>query len=53
MINDPEYKSPKYRDLECAWKTWRTSGGKVMRGLINRRADEWELYSRGDYRRDH
>jgi len=52
MINDPEYKSSQYKDLESAWKAWRKSGGKVRQGLINRRQDEWQLYSKGDYGRD-
>lgn len=52
-INDPKYNSDVYEDLEAAWKAFRISRGKVNQGLINRRADEWELYSRGDYRRDH
>ncbi|KPJ53319.1 MAG: hypothetical protein AMS16_05400 [Planctomycetes bacterium DG_58] len=53
MVNDPTHKSREYKDIESAWKAFRKSGGEVMQGLIKRRADEWELYSKGDYRRDY
>jgi len=53
MINDPEYKSSEYKDMESAWKAFNRSGGEVRQGLINRRAREWEMFTKGDDRRDH
>lgn len=53
MINDPEYRSSEFKDLESAWKAWHKSEEMVVDGLINRRADEWEMFTKGDYRRDH
>lgn len=48
MINDPRFVS-YYPTLEKAWAAWKRSGGKIMPGLINRRAREWRLYSTGRY----
>ena len=53
MINDPGYKSGQYRNLESAWKAWNKLRGKTIQGLINRRRDEWEMWSKGDYKRDY
>jgi lysozyme len=44
MINDPKAKT-KYPDVESAWKAWNKSQKKVMKGLINRRQKEWDLYN--------
>jgi type VI secretion system secreted protein VgrG len=54
LINDSKGK-PDPKDLESAWKAPRvtTSQGKINQGLVNRRMDEWELYTKGDYTRDH
>ncbi|MBW6392591.1 type VI secretion system PAAR protein [Billgrantia antri] len=48
LINDPEASTP-YPTLEEAWKAWNKSQRVVNRGLINRRAAEWGVYSRGVY----
>jgi len=48
LINDPDAATP-YPSLEAAWKAWNKSQGKVNRGLINRRAAEWTLYTTGEY----
>ncbi|HUW57941.1 MAG TPA: lysozyme [Planctomycetota bacterium] len=53
MINDPEYRSSEFKDLESAWKAYKKLNKEVNEGLINRRADEWEMFTKGDYRRDH
>lgn len=29
---------------EASFKAWKRSGGKVIQGLVNRRAKEWALY---------
>ena len=50
MINDPSAPST-YPSLEDAWKAWNKSQGKVMRGLENRRASEWRIYTEGIYER--
>lgn len=50
MINNPEYKSRDYKNLETAWKAWNKDTDKntnkkyVSRGLVNRRKKEWKLY---------
>ena len=43
-INDPNFHSSIYPNLESAWKAWNKSGGKKMLGLINRRNQEFELF---------
>lgn len=50
MVQNPTFRSSVYKDLEAAWKAWNKSQGKVNRGLINRRAAEWDMYSSGIYR---
>ncbi|MGR4070488.1 type VI secretion system PAAR protein [Billgrantia sp. C5P2] len=50
LINDPEAVTP-YPTLEEAWKAWNKSQGVLNRGLINRRAAEWEMYTKGVYER--
>jgi type VI secretion system secreted protein VgrG len=45
MLNDPDFKSDTYDNLEQAWKAWKKSQGQVMKGLINRRNKEWKLYN--------
>jgi len=39
-----------YSTLELAWKAWNKSQGKVMNGLVKRRALEYDLYSKGVYK---
>lgn len=50
MVSDPNFRSSVYKDLEAAWKAWNKSQGKILNGLIKRRAAEWDMYSRGLYR---
>ena len=50
MINNPQVKTP-YSSLEKAWKAWNKSQGKVNRGLINRRSSEWDIYTKGVYKK--
>jgi len=50
LLNDPHAETP-YTSLEDAWKAWNKSQGQVNRGLINRRAAEWEMFSKGVYDR--
>ncbi|WP_417359460.1 lysozyme [Gallaecimonas pentaromativorans] len=50
LVNDPATPTP-YADLEEAWKAWDKSQGKFNQGLANRRAAEWNLYSKGIYQR--
>lgn len=49
LINNPK-PTTGYADLETAWKVWRKSQGKVMKGLENRRQCEWNVYSQGIYK---
>ncbi len=46
-INNPDFHSSIYSDLESAWKAWNRTQGKVSNGLINRRQNEWNLYTGG------
>lgn len=48
LIND-EHAITNYDTLEDAWMAWNKSQGKVMRGLVNRRSAEWQMYSNGIY----
>ena len=50
MINDPSVKTT-YPDIESAWKAWNKSEGKVNKGIINRRNAEWNIYTKGNYKR--
>lgn len=50
LVND-EYAITNYETLEDAWMAWNKSQGKVMRGLVNRRGAEWQMYSDGIYER--
>lgn len=45
-INNPNFHSSKYPDLESAWKAWNRLRGKISNGLIKRRQYEWDMYSR-------
>jgi type VI secretion system secreted protein VgrG len=48
-INNPNFHSSVYLNLESAWKAWNRSQGKVLNGLINRRKSEWDMYNCGIY----
>ena len=48
-INNPNFHSLVYQNLESAWKAWNRSHGEISNGLINRRQNEWNLYNRGIY----
>lgn len=50
LINDPAVAAP-FSTLEEAWKAWNRSQGVLNRGLVNRRAAEWDMYSKGVYRK--
>lgn len=47
-INDSEYKSKTYPTTESAWKAFIYAGKKPLKGLINRRNDEWKLFTNID-----
>lgn len=48
-VNNPNFHSSVYPNLESAWKAWNRSQGEISNGLINRRQNEWNMYSRGIY----
>jgi GH24 family phage-related lysozyme (muramidase) len=48
MINNPQEKTD-YSTQEEAFKAWKKSQGKVMKGLVNRRNSEWNIFSKGVY----
>lgn len=50
LVNDPKAVTG-YVNLEAAWKSWNKSQGKVMKGLTNRRACEWNIYTSALYAR--
>ncbi len=44
-INNPNFHSSVYPNLESAWKAWNKSGGRIMTGLSNRRHQEWDMFN--------
>jgi GH24 family phage-related lysozyme (muramidase) len=50
LVNDPQ-ASTGHASLEAAWKAWNKSQGRVMKGLDNRRAAEWRVFTRAVYAR--
>lgn len=50
LVNDPK-ATTGHASLEAAWKAWNKSQGKVMKGLDNRRAAEWRIYTSANYAR--
>lgn len=50
LVNDPSALTG-HANLEAAWKAWNKSQGKVMKGLNNRRACEWNIYTSALYER--
>lgn len=50
LVNDPK-AATGHPSLEAAWKAWNKSQGKVMKGLDNRRAAEWRIYTMAVYAR--
>lgn len=48
-INNPEFHSSIYHNLESAWKAWNRSNGEISNGLINRRQNEWNMYNQSIY----
>ena len=50
LVNDPKAVTG-HASLEDAWKSWNKSQGKVMKGLTNRRAAEWRIYTSAVYAR--
>lgn len=44
-INNPNFHSSVYQNLESVWKAWNKSGGHVMAGLSNRRNQEWNIFN--------
>ncbi len=47
-----KFKAGKFRESEVALKLWCKSSGRVVKGLVNRRADEADLIFRGKYGAD-
>jgi len=50
LVNNPSANTP-YTSLEKAWKAWNKSQGQYNRGLTNRRAAEWNIYSKNVYKK--
>ena len=48
-VNNPNFHSSVYPNLESAWKAWTRSQGNVLKGLVNRRQNEWDMYNHGIY----
>ena len=44
-INNPNFHSTIYPNLESAWRAWNRTGGVVSKGLIKRRQREIELFN--------
>lgn len=45
-INNPDFHSAVYPNLESAWLAWNKSGAQEMLGLSNRRRQEFEWFSK-------
>lgn len=45
-VNNPDFRSSVYPNLESAWRAWNRTNGAVSPGLINRRQRELNLYNR-------
>ena len=43
-INNPNFHSTIYPNLESAWRAWNRTGGAVSKGLIKRRQREIDLF---------
>ena len=50
LVNNPGAIT-SYSSLEKAWMAWNKSQGKYSRGLVNRRKAEWNIYTKGIYKR--
>ena len=50
LVNDPQAETG-HATLEDAWKAWNKSQGQVSKGLVNRRAAEWRIYTSALYER--
>jgi type VI secretion system secreted protein VgrG len=54
-VNNPDTKNNKYPTPESAWKAWnkdinqKTGNLEVVKGLVNRRNDDWNIYENGIY----
>lgn len=48
-LNNPNFHSPLYPNLESAWKAWNKSGGQKNAGLVNRRDAEWNIFKNAKY----
>lgn len=46
-INNPNFHSSIYPNLESAWRAWNKSGGRAMGGLSRRRNAELHLFVYG------
>ena len=44
-INNPNFHSTVYPNLESAWRAWNRTGGVVSKGLIKRRQREIDLFN--------
>lgn len=44
-INNPNFHSTVYPNLESAWRAWNRTGGAVSKGLIKRRQREIDLFN--------
>ena len=48
-VNNPNFHSSVYLNLESAWKAWNRSQGKVLNGLKKKKKNEWDMYNCGIY----
>lgn len=44
-LNNPNFYSSAYPNLESAWMSWNKSNGYTVAGLTNRRKQEWLLFT--------
>jgi lysozyme len=44
-----KFKDGRFREAEASLKLWCKAGGRIVKGLVRRRADEADLIFRGKY----
>ena len=48
LLNDPKTRNDEVA-IKAAWMAWNKSQGKVMKGLVNRRTCEWNIFTSARY----
>jgi GH24 family phage-related lysozyme (muramidase) len=46
LRNSENGKPMPLKFMEASWLSWNKAGGKISKGLVNRRLAEWDLFTR-------